>query len=237
MTRRLLFVRHGITAWNAEGRFQGHRDPPLSEEGRIEAQLLARRLAGDVELRPARVVTSPLLRALETAQLIAGEAPVSGDPGLMEIGQGEWEGRTHAELAVEDAERYQAWRGPQHARPPGAEPLDGARERSVAAAERAIRAAESAGSWPLALVAHGGTFRLLAAELLGLDAARGWSLDLDNAGLCVLDAAGTGGVWRVQRWNDVLHLILGGHAATDEVDAQTTQRPDDRDLTDLPRAL
>lgn len=222
MTRRLLLIRHGITAWNAEGRFQGHRDPPLSEEGRAEALLLGERLGRDRELTPQVVVSSPLLRALETAQLAANGAPVTTDRGLIEIGQGEWEGRTHAELAEQDAERYTAWRS-EHARPPGAEPLDRARARTATAAQAAISAADAAQTWPLALVAHGGTIRLLAAELLDIPLERGWLLDVDNAALCVLGEHRHG--WRIETWNDVLHLLRGGHAATDDVDDQTTQWP------------
>lgn len=230
MTRRLLLVRHGITAWNAEGRFQGHRDPPLSEEGRAEARLLGERLRRDPDDRPARIVASPLSRALETAQLIAGDAPLTTDAGLIEIGQGEWEGRTHAELATGDAERYRAWCAHEEALPPGAEPLDAARARAERAASSAIAAD---GPWPLCLVAHGGIIRVLAAELLGVTLARAWGLDVDNAGLCVLTELGGG--WRLERWNDVLHLLAAGHATTDDVDAQMTQRPGHGPLP--PRAL
>lgn len=235
MTRRLLLVRHGITAWNAEGRFQGHRDPPLSDEGRAEATLLGERLDADTGERPMRVVSSPLLRALETARLIAGEADVATDAGLIEIGQGEWEGRTHAELAEHDADRYRAWRSREHLRPPGAEPLEIAYERSTRATRDAIRGADANGTWPLCLVAHGGILRLVAADLLGLELADAWRLDLDNAALCVLDDHGTG--WRIERWNDVLHLLRGGHAATDDVDEQMTQRPAAAAIDAPPRAL
>lgn len=232
MSRRLLLVRHGITAWNAEGRFQGHRDPPLSHEGRTESRLLGERLRQDADERPARVVSSPLLRAAETATLIAGGAPVTTDRGLMEIGQGEWEGRTHAELAAQDAARYRAWRSREGARAPGAEELDQARARASQAARTAIDLVN--GLWPLCLVAHGGIIRLLAAELLGIDAARAWALDVDNASLSVLREHGAG--WRVERWNDVAHLLATGHAVTDDVDAQTTQRPR-RDTDPPPLAL
>lgn len=223
MTRRLLLVRHGITAWNVEGRFQGHRDPPLSDEGRAEARLLGDRLRDDPDERPARVVSSPLRRALETARLMAPDIDVATDRGLIEIGQGEWEGRTHAELARDDAVRYSAWRTRAQAMPPGAEPLEEARGRAVAATRAAIAGADEAGTWPLCLVTHGGTIRLVAAELLGVDLALGWAFDVDNAALCILGQHEDG--WRIERWNDAIHLLRGGHALTDDVDAQTTQRP------------
>jgi bisphosphoglycerate-dependent phosphoglycerate mutase len=130
--RRVLFVRHGVTNWNREGRFQGHQDPPLSADGLNEARLVASRLAESPEERPARIVTSPLLRSRQTADAIAAaldgdDLVVESDRRLMELGQGEWEGRTHAELEVNDAERYAAWRRSSPRRPPpGGESLEAA---------------------------------------------------------------------------------------------------------------
>ena len=88
----LVLVRHGITDWNHEGRFQGHLDPPLGEDGRREAALVAERLATDPALRPGRVISSTLGRGLETAGPIAASAGVEvvGDARLIEIGQGRW---------------------------------------------------------------------------------------------------------------------------------------------------
>ena len=56
----LLLLRHGQTEWNREGRFQGHLDPALSADGRLEAELVAERIAADAALRPARIISSPL---------------------------------------------------------------------------------------------------------------------------------------------------------------------------------
>src|SRR5207302_269734 len=67
---RLLLVRHGQSTWNRDHRIQGQLDPPLSEEGRRQAERLGRRWAGR---RFVAAYTSDLKRALETAQLI-GEA-------------------------------------------------------------------------------------------------------------------------------------------------------------------
>ena len=70
MSQRLVFVRHGVTDWNSEGRWQGRLDPPLSERGRREARMVADRLAADPDLRPARILSSTLARASETAAII-----------------------------------------------------------------------------------------------------------------------------------------------------------------------
>lgn len=209
--RRLLLVRHGVTDWNREGRFQGHLDPPLGDDGRAEAELLARRLVATPELRPARIVSSTLARAMETAEPMghAVGIPVEPDVRLIEIGQGEWEGRTHADLAVDDPDRYAAWRRAAGIRqPPGGEAIEAATERVAALlAELGSRP----GAWPVCLVSHGGTLRILASVLLRGASVAPWSLDVDNASLGTCTALDDGG-WRLDRWNDTLHLL--GRAVT-----------------------
>lgn len=208
MSGLLLLVRHGVTDWNRQGRFQGHLDPPLSDDGRREARLLADRIAADGRFLPGRIVTSPLTRAAATAEQIAATAsrsgrsiPVYADPRLMELGQGEWEGRTHAELAVDDAERYAAWRKLGGERlPPGGESIEEALGRVAAVLDEIA----ADGPWPVCVVSHGGALRLAARHLLRLEAARAWALDVDNAGLSVLALDGD---WGVVRWNDTAHLL------------------------------
>jgi broad specificity phosphatase PhoE len=201
---RIVVVRHGVTDWNRDGRFQGHLDPPLSDAGRREAILVAERIAGDPELRPARIVSSSLTRALETASAIAAAvgAEVEPDRRLIEIGQGEWEGRTHAELEVSDADRYRAWREAAGVRqPPGGEPIASATARVLALLE-ALLDAEAATT---CLVSHGGTLRILARLVLDLGDDRSWALDVDNASVGVVSR--TDGTWRLDRWNDTRHLL------------------------------
>jgi probable phosphoglycerate mutase len=211
----LLLVRHGVTDWNREGRFQGHLDPPLSDPGRRQARLLGARLA-DVGPRPEVIIASPLGRALETAQLIVAALRQGGhavtltsDERLMEIGQGDWEGRTHAELAVEDAERYAAWRRRgSDLQPPNAEPIDDAHHRVATFLTDAL---PPLGERTVCLVSHGGILRLAARELLALSIERTWSVDVDNASLSQLlpvdDGVVAPGTWRLAAWNDVRHLL------------------------------
>jgi glucosyl-3-phosphoglycerate phosphatase len=201
---RILLVRHGVTAWNREGRFQGHLDPPLSEAGHREAALLSRRMAADAALRPARIVSSTLSRARQTADAIGSSAGVAveGDRRLIEIGQGEWEGRTHAELEIDDAERYREWRSGAGVRqPPGGEPIEDAAGRIRALLDEL----DTNQRWPVCLVSHGGTLRIFAHELLGLRDGRSRAMDVDNASLSVV--ARVGATWRLERWNDTLHLL------------------------------
>jgi probable phosphoglycerate mutase len=219
MTRRLLLVRHGVSTWNREGRFQGHLDPPLHASGLAEARRLAARLVRD-DLGGLRIVSSPLRRATATAEALvtaltaAGQpADVSTDARLMEIGQGEWEGLTHDELEAADPDRYAAWRADGgSSQPPGAEPLDDAQRRvAVAVDELTMRPGA------VCLVSHGGVLRLAARHLLGLDLASAWSMDVDNASLSRLSRE-DGETWRLDAWNDTGHLLGHEPQHMDEVD-------------------
>jgi len=220
--RRVLFVRHGVTDWNREGRFQGHQDPPLSADGLDEARLVASRLAASLEDRPERIVTSPLLRSRQTAEAIAvalggDDVAVESDRRLMELGQGEWEGRTHGELEVNDAVRYAAWRRSSPRRPPpGGESLEAANERVGAVLDEILGDDDRA--WPLCVVAHGGSLRIAARRLLRISLHTAWHVELDNASLSVLDWDRDG--WRLVSWNDVTHLLGRIAVHVDEEDGE-----------------
>ena len=93
---RLLLLRHAQSTWNAEGRWQGHADPPLSPEGKQTAKAAAPQYS-----HISRVVSSPLLRATETAEIIAessGTSHIATHPGLTERDLGEWTGLTRSEV-------------------------------------------------------------------------------------------------------------------------------------------
>ena len=104
----ILLARHGETDWNREGRFQGHADPPLNATGHAQAAELAAELK-DVEL--AAVYSSPLRRALETAQRVAAEhglEPVAVD-ALREVDVGSWQGLTRPEIETRYPEQFARW--------------------------------------------------------------------------------------------------------------------------------
>lgn len=99
-SRSFLCVRHGVTDWNRQGRFQGLTDIPLNDEGVAQAQAAARRLR-DIGLD--YVVSSPLIRAAKTAEIIAAASgkPVTVDAGLIECDFGSFEGRPISEVMDE----------------------------------------------------------------------------------------------------------------------------------------
>lgn len=94
-----MLVRHGQSTWNAEGRWQGEADPPLSTFGRKQAKA-ARKRIGQIHA----VVSSPQIRALETASIIAeaiGIDPVVTHDGLVERAAGEWSGLTRDDIEAD----------------------------------------------------------------------------------------------------------------------------------------
>jgi len=151
---RMLLVRHGQSEWNAEGRWQGQADPPLSDLGREQAARAADRL-GAVDA----IVSSDLDRALATAAILAqalGVGPVLVEPRLRERSAGEWSGLTREQVE-------QAWPGylAERRRPPGWEPDDAVLAR-VRAALGAIEAAQPGAE--VLVVTHGGVVYALEAE-------------------------------------------------------------------------
>lgn len=105
---RLILLRHGRTAWNAERRFQGQADPPLDEVGRAQAYEVAALVAA---LRPQVLVSSDLQRAAQTAVPL-GEVtglPVLVEPRLRERSLGHWEGLTRDEVADRFPDEYADW--------------------------------------------------------------------------------------------------------------------------------
>jgi len=148
---RILLVRHGQSEWNAEGRWQGQADIPLSELGRKQAAAAATRL-GAFDF----IAASTLLRASETAAIIAGSlgiGPVIPIPSLVERSAGEWSGLTRADIERE-------WPGYLEAdkRPPGYEGDD---ELAVRMDAGFTEVAELLADGEGLVVAHGGLIYLL----------------------------------------------------------------------------
>lgn len=172
---RVLLARHGETPWNAEGRYQGQTDIPLSAIGERQARQLGLRL---IEVGITRAVASPLARARYTAQLAIGsarEAMLACDPGLLEIGHGDWEGKLAGEIAASDGERFAAWRhSPDQVRMPGAggESLQDVLDRAWPAFARAC--AGLGADDTLLIVAHDAVNRVLLCRILGIPLARVW---------------------------------------------------------------
>jgi broad specificity phosphatase PhoE len=159
-----LLVRHGETDWNREQRFQGHADPPLNELGRAQAHELAERLVGEPL---SAVFTSPLRRALETAEAVAAAigVVVVQEPGLREVDVGSWTGLTRSEVEERDPEGYRRWLADGHGWGDG-ESYEELGER-VLATLLSIAAGRDGAT--VGVVTHGGPIRAALAAAAGLD--------------------------------------------------------------------
>ena len=200
---KIMLARHGETPWNAEGRYQGQVDIPLSEVGIGQATALGQRLH-DVHID--RAVASPLARAPRTAQLALDEdrAPMlTFDDGLLEIAHGEWEGLLASEIAQRDPQRLQAWKdAPESVLMPGGESLQMVLDRAWPALERAC--AGLGADDTLLVVAHDAVNRVLLARILGLPLAKLWGFRQAPATLNLLQGDSVETL-EVVRLNDCAH--------------------------------
>ena len=159
----LYLVRHGRTAWNQLGRFQGHTDIVLDDVGRAQALTLARSLKGRVEA----VIASDQRRASETGRIVAEALCIpllAIDPDLRERGYGVFEGLTRDECIARYPEAWAARERDRNFPPPGGEPPVVVVARMQRALQRAVDAMR--GRYHAALiVGHGSSLRMFL-ELL-----------------------------------------------------------------------
>jgi broad specificity phosphatase PhoE len=195
---RLLLVRHGQSVWNAERRFQGATDVPLSALGLTQARALGAALR-DRALAAAYV--SPVRRAAGTARIAleGRRVPLVVLDELRELSLGTWEGSTVEEVRSQAGDPYLAWlRAPHDRPPPGAEPLDAVLLRVERAVARIVGA--HAEDDEVLVVAHGGLISLYACRLLGASFNDLWRLRVDNGSITVVKPP------RLVTLNDTAHL-------------------------------
>jgi len=193
----LLLMRHGETAWNVEGRIQGHTDTPLSERGLAQAQELVLVLR---EEPIAAVYSSDLGRARETAAPLARERGLALqiEPRLRERGFGLFEGHTYDEAQARWPAEYAIWqrREPAYAVPGGESYLE-LRSR-VLASLAAIAAAHDGAT--VAVITHGGVLDAVFRAARGIPWEVPRSHRLPNAAVNRVDVAWPGPRLSVTRW-------------------------------------
>jgi probable phosphoglycerate mutase len=163
--RRIVVWRHGQTAWNFDGRFQGQSDIELDATGIEQAGQAAQTLAA---LGPAAIVSSDLKRARDTADALAKLTglPVALDERLRETYLGSWQGKTRAEVEVAFPGEAAAWLAGGLERRGGGEHMTEVADRAVAAVIDAVSLLPPRST--LVAVTHGGAGRVLLAQLMGL---------------------------------------------------------------------
>jgi phosphoserine phosphatase len=242
----LVLLRHGETEWIVENRFQGQAETPLSADGRRQAALAGERLARPHRAPslpvpqglPLEIVHSPLARTAETARAVAAamDAPVAVRPerGILEIGQGSWEGVTHDEIATRWAAELGAWRRtPWSSVAPGGETLREVQARVRPAVATVLerlgrdyprgtvdrpQVGGYAGVGPAAgqpwsiLVGHDGVFKILLLTVFDLPLTHFWMFTMALTGITVIELRGGRPVLRAHNLTEHLAPLLDERA-------------------------
>jgi len=177
----IMLVRHGETDWNVEEIFRGGIDVELNEAGIKQVELLAKYL-DDVPV--TEIYSSPLKRALKTAEMIALHRDVSVKvaPELTDFNYGEWQGLSHGVVKEKYTELYAEWlKNPHLVKMPKGESLDEVRKRAMGLVEKVITEHEG----NVALVSHRVIHKVLICALMGLDNSHFWNIKLDTCGVTV----------------------------------------------------
>lgn len=176
-----MLVRHGRTEANATQRLQGHLDLPLDEVGDAQVKEVASWLG-----RPDRVISSPLLRARQTAEAFG--VPYDVDSRWVEIDYGTLDGVTWAEVGPEI---WSQWRKDPHYRAGGAESLAEMRDRVLPAVEELL---VDAADQTIVITTHVSPIKAVVAWALGVDVTVGWRCHLDQASVCKIAVSPRGPV-------------------------------------------
>jgi broad specificity phosphatase PhoE len=204
-TTTILLIRHGLTDWNLERRWQGHYDMPLNAEGREQARRLARRLTG---WPIAAIYSSDLARAADTARVLGdglGIEPVL-DPVWRELHVGLFEGHTREEIREHFPEAWEQM-SQGFVEAPEGETVGELARRVVPCFEHLV--AEHAGEM-FAIVSHGATLRSILGHVLGTGSDHLPRVTLaGNTGISIVEAQPPLPPV-ITRLNDTAHLEIEG---------------------------
>lgn len=202
---RIILIRHGETAWNAERRLQGHIDIALNAEGERQAQALASALTGE---RFDAIVSSDLRRANQTAIAVAQlhHLPVSTDPALRERCYGAFEGLLYSEIEQRYPAEFAAWqaRDVDSAVPDGERKAETFRQFYQRAVGSMLAWADKYRGGTLALVAHGGVLECAYRSALGLSLETPRTFKVMNASINRFTVQD--GRLSLDSWGEVAHL-------------------------------
>jgi broad specificity phosphatase PhoE len=181
----VFLVRHGVTDWHREKKVLGHRDLPMNADGAAQAETAAAALA---PLAIVDVISSPLIRASQSAEIIAKRfgMEVARDPRLTDFRVGKWEGMAYDE--IERSPEYQRFLAdPMSERIPGGENLADVKRRAVAAVEQALE--DSPPGDGIVMVTHAGVIRVLLSHYAGSNPANYHRIRVSPGSVSVLSFA------------------------------------------------
>jgi broad specificity phosphatase PhoE len=258
LTASIVLLRHGESEYIVEERFQGRADSALSPRGERQAALAGDRLASPGRppalpipaTSPVEIAHSPLRRAASTAEAVSaairaagGSTPIRADPDLTEISQGEWEGRTRADIEARDLEVLLAWRrDATSAVAPGGERIADAAERARTGLERIVAnlrsvaepdpdsirrspvdgyrgAAGVAMPWTLA-IAHDGILKVVVMALFDLPLDRFWSFPFALCGISVIELRSGRAILRAHNLVDHLATLEAAGGTIETVEGE-----------------
>jgi broad specificity phosphatase PhoE len=201
MATKLILIRHGETAWNAQRRYCGFKDVRLSAKGKLQAELLSKRLkAKNID----KVYTSDRKRALETAKVIFRGYRIKKIPDLGEMHFGCFEGLTYTEIMRKYPQVYARWlKEPYGSRIPGGEDLAGFRKRVTFAFKKIISLNADK---TIAVVCHGGTIGIFLSYILKTKDF--WKRVPHAASLSILECKNS--KIKIRLFNDISHLVALG---------------------------
>jgi broad specificity phosphatase PhoE len=182
-----LLMRHGETDWNRQGRVMGRNPVELNELGRSQVESAA---SFAQTIRPDLIVTSPLVRARQSAEIMSaglGGVEILEEPDIAEVLYGRWEGMTYHEL-IED-EHYVTYRkAPLEHPTPGGETITEVQTRGV---EAVIRTLVTHSGRRVLFVSHGDIIRTVLCHFMGLELQYFHRIRVDNATISGIQIAGT----------------------------------------------
>jgi broad specificity phosphatase PhoE len=217
---RLIIVRHGRTAWNVSGgpgtRFRGIIDLPLTDNGVAQAVATARHLAG---LPLSAVYSSPLQRAVRTAQIIAEPHALTSEPleGLSSMDYGEWAGQLDIDVERRWPDLYRRWRqDPVSIQIPGGDSIANLRDRAIAAVYAALE--RHVDGETIAVVTHQVVTKTLICTLAGWPNEAYWRFRQALCNLSRFDYDPLSQQFTLVGLNDTCHL---GRALPSAADGST----------------
>jgi broad specificity phosphatase PhoE len=195
----VYLARHGETAWTVSRQHTGRTDLPLTAHGELEAVRLRERLEG---LAFARVLTSPLQRAVRTCELAGFGAVAEVEPALLEWNYGRYEGRTSAEIHAERPD----WQLFRDGCPEGESP-----DQIGARADRVVRRVRAIDGNTL-LFSSGHILRVFTARWLGLEPGAGRYFLLGTASLSAVGYEHDRSDPVIRLWNEMRHEVASSSA-------------------------
>lgn len=177
-------VRHGETAWNKQGKFQGHANVDLNEKGKIQADLAGKYMG---KIKIDEIFSSPLKRAFSTAKQISKyqKKDVQKDDRLIEINFGDWEGLSPKIIKMKWPGRFEEmFSNPDEVRIPNGESFKCVAKRTKSFLDELVKKGDGK---TYLIVSHGIALRTIYCNLLDISLKKAWNISQKNASISCIE--------------------------------------------------